>query len=66
MGVPELFLIGVVVVLPIAALYDLITDRSLASSRTAWAIVIVGMPMLGPILYLLFTRLNFWFFNKPR
>jgi hypothetical protein len=66
MGVNEFFLIGIVFILPIAALYDLLTDRSLIASRTVWAFVIIGIPMIGPIVYLLFTRLKFWFFNNAR
>jgi len=64
MGLMEFFLVGIVLILPITALYDLFTDQSLRSNRTFWALVILVLPMAGPILYLLFTRLKFWFFSN--
>ena len=56
MGRNEFILIVLIVILPLSALYDLVCNRPVTTNKTIWAIVIVGMPFVGPVLYLLVTR----------
>ncbi|WP_431844530.1 PLDc N-terminal domain-containing protein [Pedobacter immunditicola] len=47
-----------------AALFDLMSDKSdkwITNNKAVWAIIIIMMPFLGPVLYLLTSRLRFLF-----
>jgi len=62
MGTSEYFIILIVIILPIAALFDLMSDKSdkwITNNKTVWAIIIIMMPLVGPVLYLLTSRIRF-------
>ena len=62
MGNSEYFIILIVIILPIAALFDLMSGKSdqwITNHKAVWAIIIIMMPFLGPVLYLLTSRIRF-------
>lgn len=62
MGTSEYLIILIVIILPIAALFDLMADKSdkwITNNKAVWAIIIIMMPFLGPILYLVTSRIRF-------
>jgi len=51
-----LFIILFIVLLPVFALVDLLTNRYPANDRLIWVLVILFLPILGSLLYFLIGR----------
>jgi hypothetical protein len=62
MGFIEYSIILIVIILPLAALFDLMSDKSdkwMANNKAVWAVIIILLPFLGPVLYLVTSRFRF-------
>lgn len=54
LGAPEMFillLLGLVIVLPLAALIDVLPNEFAGSNKVVWLLVNLFIPILGPLLY---------------
>ncbi len=60
-GIPELFILFVIIIIPLAALiYSLIelaNDSSQSGATKAiWVLVILAVPIIGPVVYLIIGK----------
>ncbi|RZL20520.1 MAG: PLDc_N domain-containing protein [Pedobacter sp.] len=62
MGIEELFLLFLGIIVPVWAIVDMFTNLPLRYNKTMWILLVIFLPLLGPIIYLVFTR----FFTKPK
>jgi hypothetical protein len=51
--VSEIFLIGIVFLIPLIALVDILRARLARYDKFIWIITVISLPLLGAILYLL-------------
>jgi hypothetical protein len=61
MGTFEWELILIVIILPLSALYDLQWNKPISLINVFWILIIVGLPFVGPTLYLIVTRFKLMF-----
>jgi len=60
MGTTEWVFILILIILPIAALFDLMKDKTVEKNKIVWAATIIFFPLIGPFIYLVVTRTNFF------
>lgn len=52
----ELAILLIIIGMPLAAMYDLFNQSSIKNKKVLWALIILLIPLLGPIIYLIYTR----------
>ncbi len=66
MGLEELFLLGIVLVLPTLSLIDLSKDKSMKNHQIILTLLIILVPFFGPVAYLIYSRCVFFFGTKAQ
>ncbi|WP_372851240.1 PLDc N-terminal domain-containing protein [Pedobacter sp.] len=52
----ELAILLILFGMPLAAMYDLFRQSSIDKNKVLWALIILLIPFIGPLIYLLYTR----------
>ncbi|MNK51502.1 hypothetical protein D3C87_704110 [compost metagenome] len=61
MELTDLFLVFIAFLLPIGALLDLMKDQSTKGTKVIWSLMIIFIPLIGPLTYLVYSRYIFLF-----
>ncbi len=56
----EMFLLFIAVFLPILTLVDLSKEGLNKQTTIIWAVIIVSIPLVGPVSYLIWSRYRYW------
>lgn len=59
MGTAEIVIILIILILPLAAMFDLMRQTAFKKNKTLWGLIIIFLPLIGPIVYLVFTRYTY-------
>ncbi len=60
-GIPELFILFVIIIIPLAALLYSLVELARDSSQNGttkaiWVLVILAVPIIGPVVYLIIGK----------
>ncbi len=60
-GIPELFILFVIIIIPLAALIYSLVELARDSSQNGttkaiWVLVILAVPIIGPVVYLIIGK----------
>lgn len=56
MGTNEMVIVLILIVLPLAGIFDLMRQSALKKNKTLWGLIILLVPLVGPTIYLISTR----------
>lgn len=63
MGKTEIIILSIIILMPLAALFDLSRHVVEKAHQFIWVMIIIFIPFFGPISYLIYSRLKYQYKN---